>query len=234
MSDFTAQLSAENSTRVPFLYSRAHLSGCVGGLLSLNLIHWNISGWWWFWVLLLGYWAGYWTQRKMPQPTQQAPSVQPLQHVVATDQNPDFNVSIHALLEGRYDQLPFEARSIVLRIQDSVCAIDQKTQNQPELISEHATLSYVVFDYLPTTLDSYLKLPSLYAATKRLTSGETPNQLLLQQLTLLEQQLTHLLDDLLSHDLQSLVINGQFLQQKIKPVNFFSLLESPESDKPPQ
>jgi|GEM_PF-4914846 len=234
MPDLAIQQPSDSSTRVPFFYSRAHLSGCVGGLLSLNLIHWNVLGWWWFWVLLLGYVGGYWVQRKIPHPIQAVQEIQSSQRFVTSGQNQDFDASIHLLLQDTYDQLPIEARSIALRIQDSVCAIEQKIQAQPELISEYATLSYIVFDYLPTTLDSYLKLPAVYAATKKLASGETPNQLLIQQLTLLEQQLTGLLDDILMEDLQSLVIHGQFLQQKIQPVNFFNLLESPESNESPR
>jgi len=206
------------------MYSRLHIAGCIGALLSLNFIHWSILNWSWFWLLIIGYVGGCVIHQKLGISTLPTED-QTIHDVCGTDPTQSFKLSIEAQLRRTRDHLPVGARSVIVGIQQKVFLIEQKIQAQPELISEHATLSHIVFDYLPTTLDSYLKLPPQYAVTKRLASGETPNQLLVQQLKLLEQQLSQLLDNMLSHDLESLVINGQFLQQKTAPVDFFTLAD---------
>ena len=221
------------TTPAPFMYSQLHIAGCIGALLSLNLIHWSILNWSWFWLLLIGYVSGCVIYQKSGIST--SPTEDHMIYDVGrTDPSQSFKLSIEAQLRRTRDHLPVEARSVIVGIQQKVFLIEQKIQAQPELISEHATLSHIVFDYLPTTLDSYLKLPAQYAATKQLISGETPNQLLAQQLKLLEQQLSQLLDNMLSHDLESLVINGQFLQQKTAPVDFFTLADAPDTTEQPK
>lgn len=228
MPRLTHQPSSTHDAVVPFIYSQIHIAGCVGGLSALTLIHWNMLGWSWFWLLLLGYLGGcavYLKVRRSTPISDEDTCDSPPQ----SDQKISFKLAVEAQLQKTRDLLPMEARAVIVSIQQKVFVIDQKIQNQPELITEYATLTHIVFDYLPTTLDSYLKLPQQYAATKQLSSGETPNQLLTQQLKLLEQQLSHLLDTILTQDLESLVTNGRFLQQKVHPVDFFTLAEPSDS-----
>jgi len=228
MPRLTNQPSSTHTASVPFLYSRTHIAGCTGGLSALSLIHWDMLAWSWFWLLLLGYLGGCAIYLKVRSNT---PILHDdtLESLPQPNQKTGFKLAIEAQLQKTRDRLPMDARAVIVSIQQKVFVIDQKIQNQPELITEYATLNHIVFDYLPTTLDSYLKLPPQYAATKQLSSGETPNQLLVQQLKLLEQQLSRLLDNILTQDLESLVTNGRFLQQKVHPVDFFTLAEPSDS-----
>ena len=228
MPRLTHQPTSTHDAVVPFIYSHIHMAGCIGGLSALSLIHWDVLRWSWFWLLLLGYLSGCAIYIKVHS-NRLRPAEDTLEPLSPSDQKISFRLAIEAQLKKTRDLLPMEARAVIVSIQQKVFVIEQKIQNQPELITEYATLTHIVFDYLPTTVDSYLKLPQQYAATKQLSSGETPNQLLIQQLKLLEQQLSNLLDTILTQDLESLVTNGRFLKQKIQPVDFFTLAEPSDS-----
>lgn len=230
MPHLTHQPTATQEASIPFIYSNIHIAGCAGGLSALSLIHLDMLGWSWFWLLLLGYLGGCAIYLKVRSNTPTSDD-DALEAATQPSQKTSFKLAIEAQLQKTRDRLPMEARAVIVSIQQKVFVIDQKIQDQPELITEYATLNHIVFDYLPNTLDSYLKLPPQYAATKQLSSGETPNQLLIQQLNLLEQQLSNLLDNILTQDLELLVTNGRFLQQKVHPVDFFTLAEPSDSDE---
>ena len=65
-------------------------------------------------------------------------------------------------------------------------------KRDPEL----ATLKEATFTYFPDTLENYLMLPQTYAQTHRLGGGRTPEQKLLDDLSLLETSLARAVGDL--------------------------------------
>jgi hypothetical protein len=52
------------------------------------------------------------------------------------------------------------------------------------------TIRKTALEYLPETLENYLKLPPAYRNLHVVKDGKTPKQLLLDQLDLLDQKLT--------------------------------------------
>ncbi|AKT50462.1 hypothetical protein ADJ73_02475 [Arsenicicoccus sp. oral taxon 190] len=69
-------------------------------------------------------------------------------------------------------------------------------------------------DYLPTSLQAYLNLPSSYARETTLADGRTPAQELVHQMQVLEQRLGTVQSAIYAGDAQTLVDQGRFLEEK--------------------
>jgi hypothetical protein len=80
----------------------------------------------------------------------------------------------------------------------------------PELFVVQRTAT----DYLPTALESYLNLPRAYATLHRVQDGKTPQQVLVDQLTLLESKMGEVADDVHRNDTDRLLANGRFLEER--------------------
>jgi hypothetical protein len=80
----------------------------------------------------------------------------------------------------------------------------------PELFVVQRTAT----DYLPTALESYLNLPRAYATLHRVQDGKTPQQVLMDQLTLLESKMGEVADDVHRNDTDRLLANGRFLEER--------------------
>jgi hypothetical protein len=80
----------------------------------------------------------------------------------------------------------------------------------PELFVVQRTAT----DYLPTSLESYLNLPRAYATLHRVQDGKTPQQVLMDQLTLLEGKMGEVADDVHRNDTDRLLANGRFLEER--------------------
>jgi hypothetical protein len=76
------------------------------------------------------------------------------------------------------------------------------------------TVVETVRRYLPETLGAYLRLPRLYAQMQALSDGRTASQTLLEQLALLDVSLKEVAKSAFAGDAETLVTNGQFLQNK--------------------
>lgn len=75
-------------------------------------------------------------------------------------------------------------------------------------------VSRTIRDYLPTSLESYLNLPRTYALQSRVAGRRTAHDELMSQLGLLTTQLTSVAQAVYDGDVQALVNQGRFLQEK--------------------
>src|SRR5258708_25682941 len=80
-------------------------------------------------------------------------------------------------------------------------------------------------EYLPTALEAYLNLPKAYATLKPVEGTKTASQVLLDQLTLLDEKMHEVSDDIAKNDSDKLLANGRFLAEKFGR----SELEAPAS-----
>jgi hypothetical protein len=71
-----------------------------------------------------------------------------------------------------------------------------------------------VTDYLPDMLETYLRLPPAYARFHAMQNGLTPRDMLTQQLDLLNEEMTRILEDLVRNDVDELNVHGKFLKDK--------------------
>lgn len=68
--------------------------------------------------------------------------------------------------------------------------------------------------YLPKMLETYLSLPPAYARLHTVKDGKTPRDVLLDQLTLLDEELKQILNDTHRADSDALFAHGRFLETK--------------------
>lgn len=83
--------------------------------------------------------------------------------------------------------------------------------------------------YLPDAFETYLRMPRLMAERRLIAGGQTPHDVLLAQLDLMDRRLADVADDMARHDSDKLLANGRFLAEKFG----VSGLRLDPADEPP-
>jgi hypothetical protein len=78
------------------------------------------------------------------------------------------------------------------------------------------TVRETVARYLPETLASYMKLPSLFRVTHVIEDGKTARALLSEQLTVLDEQMKEVVANVARADADALLANGRFLEARFR------------------
>lgn len=93
------------------------------------------------------------------------------------------------------------------------------------------TVRETVARYLPETLANYVKLPRLFRVTHELEGGKTARTLLLEQLSVLDQEMKKVVSHVAQADAGALLANGQFLKDRFGTASFTLL---PPAQTPPR
>jgi len=75
-------------------------------------------------------------------------------------------------------------------------------------------IKQTVSDYLPQMLMTYLELPPAFARMHKTSNGKTAQEILIEQLSLLDEQIKQILVSVNNKDLEALVAQGNFLKSK--------------------
>jgi hypothetical protein len=78
-------------------------------------------------------------------------------------------------------------------------------------------------EYLPETIDAYLRMPPAFRNVQKLQDGKTASQTFDEQLGLLETHLQSVASDLAANDASSLLANGRFLREKFATPEFLGI-----------
>lgn len=108
-------------------------------------------------------------------------------------------------------------RDVLTKVEQIEQAILQALPYITDIGSSNQTIFMVrqmALSYLPETLENYLKLPRDYAMQEIIKDGKTAHQLLLSQLSLLEQEITEVVREFRRNDAEKLLIHGRFLEEK--------------------
>jgi hypothetical protein len=100
--------------------------------------------------------------------------------------------------------------AIITQLQDLLPRLSQQSASSDEVY----VISRLASDYLPETLDAYLKLPRQYAETHVLSGGQTAHQMVVAQLDLLSQKATEVTNAILKGDGDALAAQGRFLAER--------------------
>jgi hypothetical protein len=111
-------------------------------------------------------------------------------------------------------KVPPDVLARVQSIQQIILGILPRSGVLPPGSPELFVVQRTATDYLPTALESYLKLPRAYATLHPVQDGKTPRQVLLDQLTLLESKMSEVADDVHRNDTDRLLANGRFLEER--------------------
>jgi len=124
---------------------------------------------------------------------------------------------------GRLDQL---VSSLSHKVEPDVLALVEQIRQSimtllPRLLAQENvgdaslyTVRQTALEYLPTTLQSYVTLPAAFRRIHAVQGGKTPKDLLLEQLGILDAKMKEIVASMAQNDMQALLVNGRFLQEK--------------------
>jgi hypothetical protein len=200
------------STRIQlYLYSTRNIVACAVALLGPALLFLGVIREGWLLITAALYAAGYFA----------TPAPQVL------DTGLTQSLSFEALLD-RFDRLVKEARSqLPPRMVACLDSIRHSIQEVlPRLTDTRGfddnlyTVRETIARYLPETLANYIALPPIFRVTRVLKDGKTARDLLMDQLTVLDDQMKEVVGNIARGDADALLANGQFLEAKFRDRDF--------------
>jgi len=111
-------------------------------------------------------------------------------------------------------KVPPEVMAKVLKIRHIIVGMLPRLGSLEASSPELFVLERTATNYLPTSLQAYLNLPREYATRHVVQDGKTPREILLDQLTLLENKMNEVADDVHRNDADRLLANGRFLEER--------------------
>jgi hypothetical protein len=187
-----------------YLLSNSNLAGCGTAMVVVLLYLTGLIHNYWLVLTALGYGSGYISMIR------QAP-----EHLKDGSSTYD---SLQWLRTKALPKLPADAGRIltnIIEVTEELMPRLKEMEGQGMVQAQNRTmLKLTITRFLPDAVESYLKLPTLYARNNKVEGNKTPNQLLVDQLTLLDTHILEIRDGILSEEVNSLLTNGRFLQEK--------------------
>ncbi|MFZ4626282.1 MAG: hypothetical protein ACOYNF_18850 [Rhodoferax sp.] len=194
-----------------FLYSTRNLVGSSLAIVGLALFFAGVISDWWF-PIVLGLYAVGWLA---------APGSHELALQVRNEATQANLVdSLEELISESKARLPAEASERLSRIHGVVTDLAPKLFSGDVSMVHVVTLVNAVTRDLPGTIRNYLRLPTAFANMHVVEQGKTSKQLLLEQLDILDAQLSKIATNIYKDDAEALVVNGWFLKEKFHAVSF--------------
>ena len=204
----TGSMTALQKTAL-FVYSSRNIAGCLLALSGLGLFFAGIIHAYW-WEIVAGlYGVGVlgWPQSNLAKTA--------LQTELSTEQ---LAQQMKRLVDSVAQGLPREALDVLHSIQKTLVELLPRLNELRDrgVISARDAFTVVetVRRYLPDTLAAYLRLPRYYAQVQKLSDGRTASQTLFEQLQVLDNSLKDVAKSAFAGDVETLVSNGKFLQEK--------------------
>jgi len=188
-----------------YLYSGKNIVGSALALFGLLLFFTHvITVFFWPFVVIAMYGIG---ALLSPGPPQVA--------LGGTSFDPD---SIRRSLQGQLStangKLPPPLMSKLQEISDTIMGILPHYADFPPGSPDLFVVGRTATDYLPSALQAYLNLPRAYATLHKMQNGQTADQVLDAQLTLLSSKMDEVADAVHKKDSDALLANGKFLEEK--------------------
>ncbi|MGH2468974.1 MAG: hypothetical protein ACRDGF_02790 [Chloroflexota bacterium] len=111
--------------------------------------------------------------------------------------------------------LPAELQAQVDHVRASARELQQRMTGVPRLSVDLYLLDRITQDYLPRTIDSFLAIPEANRARSEQAGGKTAADELGEQLALLQAKLADIASNLHQHDLDRLLANRRFLEERL-------------------
>lgn len=185
-----------------FIYSMPNIVGCFLGIAGLSMYFTGLIKSYWPAIVtglyLLGYIA--WPRNKHIDLKM---SDQMQVEAIETE--------LDNLVKKIHKRVLPETRDKIESIARLVIDLLPRVKNDPR--HRHVLVQTAV-DYLPSMLEHYLNLPAAFARFHPLQNGKTARQLLIEQLTLMEEQLQNIARDIYTGDTDALLAHSRFLNEK--------------------
>jgi hypothetical protein len=194
-----------------FLYSTQNLAGCVLALAGLGLFFTGMIEDYWF-AIVSGLYAVAWL------------AIPSNPEIIFTARREASQASLTELVDELIAQagakLPMEAIGRLKQIRDLVLDIAPKLGSGGVAMANAAAINNAITRDLPGTVNNYLQLPTAFASFHVIADGKTCKQLFIEQLDILNANLTKMAESIYKDDADALVANGKFLSEKFHSVSF--------------
>jgi len=190
-----------------YLYSNSNILGSLLGLVGLGLFFTGIISDFWLLIVLGLYGIG-----ALAAPRNQAQELR-LRHQMSAE---ELRQELEQLVNSIRRRVPKEIYQRVASIKNTIVEILPYLQRLDESNYNLYTIRQTALEYLPETLENYLKLPPAYANLHVVKDGKTAQKLLADQLDLLDIEMKSIAQDFYRNDTAQLVAHGRFLEEKFE------------------
>ena len=192
-----------------FLGSRGHVVGMLFALVAILLYSGHqITGWLGLAAIPVMYATGYFVAAR--------PRQKPLAPQQVSDA-PALRSSLDEMLDAIHKRVAVDVYYLVRSIRDSVVFTLENSGAAAETDPDVHLVRRTATTYLPEALSTYLSLPRRYAETKRLEDGRTSHDVLMDQLSLMDEQTRRVATNLIRNNSQRLVTHGKFIDERYAP-----------------
>jgi len=186
-----------------YLYSNKNIAGCVGALVGLVLFLAGVVGALWP-VVVVGLYAIGALILPPPKVLDLRSGLEPADLQRAMDEQ-------MTRIAGK---VPDDVLAQVRQIHASVRDVLARRDNLPPGSPDEYIVEQTVRDYLPTALESYLRLPRAYANRVVVSDGRTARQILLDQLATIDREMRNIVTAVARGDTDRLLAHERFLADR--------------------
>jgi hypothetical protein len=190
-----------------YLYSNGNILGSILGLVGLGLYFTGIIHNFWLLIVLGLYGIGV-----LAAPRSQTQELCLRHQLDSEELRQELEELVHAIRR----KVPKEISDRVVSIKNTIVEILPYLQRLDESNYNLYTIRQTALEYLPETLENYLKLPRAYASMHVTKEGKTAQKLLVEQLDLLDQEMKSIAQEFYGNNTEQLVAHGRFLEEKFE------------------
>jgi len=195
---------------IAYLTSRKNLAGSLLGLLGVGLA---VAGVVHGVALTLAVIAGLYVAGALAMPEHRLTFAPDVDEPVDTDAIAKALRRLSGVVSSAPPDIAAKTQGIIGELTDLL----PRLAGRPASSDEVYVISRMASNYLPDTLDAYLRLPRGYAETQKLDGGQTAHQMVAAQLDLLAQKTTEVTNAILKGDSDALAAQGRFLAERFAP-----------------
>lgn len=204
-----------------FIFSNKNIVGLVCASLIVGLGFLGVVKHGWLAVALIAYVFGYLVGPKEKEV---------IFYHVKGESMADYIGFLQKFLRNSLDspKLPIEAKEVLQSITKNAVELLTFLQGKDTVddTSEEMINLKSIFDtYLPNLINQFSRLPSEYANNVKTSSGKTAKEMLVEQLTLLENKIQEISYGIYEDDVTALKVNGRFLKEKFESNDLFAVKE---------
>lgn len=197
-----------------YLYSNRNIAGSLLALGGLSLYFLNVIDSYWYLIVPGLYLAG---ALAFPQTSKDQLALK--NQITADEIRKELNSLTFKIRRRVSKQILQRVKSIKESIFIILPYISDVNSSDPNVFVIRRT----ALEYLPKTLENYLKLPPAYAKFHPVRNGKTAEQILEEQLEILDREMKEIVIDHSKNDVQAMLAHGRFLEEKFNESELLSI-----------
>lgn len=197
-----------------YLYSNRNIAGSLLALGGLSLYFLNVIDSYWYLIVPGLYLAG---ALAFPQTSKDQLALK--NQITADEIRKELNSLTFKIRRRVSKQILQRVKSIKESIFIILPYISDVNSSDPNVFVIRRT----ALEYLPRTLENYLKLPPAYAKFHPVRNGKTAEQILEEQLEILDREMKEIVIDHSKNDVQAMLAHGRFLEEKFNESELLSI-----------